>query len=537
MATPQSEPPKAVPLGVRFPLCLTLVALALGLAVELLFDGHPLGVSFPLWAGFAVLAAVGCAWFEAVRPSRGSVWLALPILALAAMVALRSEPLTIFLDIVIVLALLALWVRTFRSGRVIDFGWIDGALALAWTPIEACIRPWGVLGAATQRLVGEQRAKSRLFAVLRGLILALPILIVFAALLTAADQIFADYLRQAFGWLNLERLADWARRTVIVLVTGIFFLGALVTALRDPGERRLVGQDKALVRPFLGFTEAAIVLGGVDLLFAAFVAVQFGYFFGGQANITAAGYTYSEYARRGFGELVAVGILTLGLLLALAFATRREAPAQRGWYNGLSAALVVLVGVILVSAFQRLLLYEGAYGFTRLRTYTHVAILWMGVLFAVFLALLLAGQLRRFAPAVAAGAVGFALTLSLLNVDGFIVRQNAARLVVTGKIDLDYLGSLSDDAVPEMVRLAMVTTGVTQEGLLGQLACRRLELSQHTGLPDWPGAHWGRAAAERALVSIAGSLAAYRVDTSGSIWRWTSRTGGSPQPCFTPTVD
>jgi hypothetical protein len=44
------------------------------------------------------------------------------------------------------------------------------------------------------------------------------------------------------------------------------------------------------------------VLSSVVVLFSAFVIIQFQYFFGGAANISIEGYTYAEYARRGFGE-------------------------------------------------------------------------------------------------------------------------------------------------------------------------------------------------------------------------------------------
>ena len=39
-----------------------------------------------------------------------------------------------------------------------------------------------------------------------------------------------------------------------------------------------------------------------------------------------------------------------------------------------------LVIVMLISAYQRLVLYEMAYGFSRLRTYTHVFMIWLGLL-------------------------------------------------------------------------------------------------------------------------------------------------------------
>src|SRR6185369_16696657 len=73
----------------------------------------------------------------------------------------------------------------------------------------------------------------------------------------------------------------------------------------------------------IGIIESLIVLGSVDLLFAAFVLIQFAYFFGGQRNISLEGLTYSDYARRGFFELVAVSVLTLALVLLLEGATLR----------------------------------------------------------------------------------------------------------------------------------------------------------------------------------------------------------------------
>ncbi len=382
----------------RSPVALSCLGLALGLCVEFLFHGQAIGISFPLWAGIGIAALSGAAVLERVRPARGGLWLAVPILFLASFVAWRTEPLTVFLDILLTLSLFALWVRTFRTGRLLDFGWLDFAVAQLWVPLEAWIRPWGILGASQQRLLQGRERQGRILAILRGGLLAFPVLIIFVALLSSADLVFGDLVERALDWLDLERFFEFLESALVVLLSAVFLLGALVAALRDPGEHNLIGYRKPLVVPFLGFTEAAIVLAAVDILFVSFVAIQFRYLFGGEANISAAGYTYSEYARRGFGELVATAILTLGLVMALANWTQRRAKSRRAWFNGLSGLLVGMISVMLASAFLRLLLYEHAFGFTRLRIYTHVAIVWMGLLFLVFFGLLLREDLRRFAP-------------------------------------------------------------------------------------------------------------------------------------------
>jgi hypothetical protein len=259
------------------------------------------------------------------------------------------------------------------------------------------------------------------------------------------------------------------------------------------------------------------VLGAVDLLFASFVVVQFRYLFGGEFNITVAGYTYAEYARNGFGELVWVAFLSMGLIMALGYFGKRGESRQRGWFNGLSAGLVALLGVILVSAWQRLLLYEGAYGFTELRTYTHVFIPWLALHLVVFLFLLFRGNLRRFAPFAALGTLGFVVTLSLLNVDAFIVQQNVKRFALTEEIDLDYLKYLTDDAVPGLVQFTRTAPEGVREELLASLACRRAMQGDRLADLDWPSWHPSHARAMTLLDGLEG-IDAYTVEFED--WSW-----------------
>ena len=508
----------------RYSLGLTIAALVLGLSVELLFDGHPLGISFPVWAVLCIAALLGMARLEGIRAARPELVLVIPIFFFAGMVFLRLEPLTVFLNMIITLALFALWVRTFRRGRLIEFGWVDYGLALILIPLEAWIRPWPVAQVAWKQVAGERGSRSRLMAVLRGLLIALPILLVFIALLESADLVFADYVDEAMSWLDLERLTRLLKQVLIVVLSAVFFLGALVIALRSSNGPHPIGLKQPMVSPFLGFIESVVVLGAVDLLFAIFVTIQFAYLFGGQANITAAGYTYSEYARRGFGELVMVAFLSLGLIMALGAWTKRAGRCQKYWFNGLSAGMVGLVGAILVSDLKRLLLYENAYGFTRLRTYTHVAIVWMGILFVAFLVLLFVGRLRRFALVVALAVLGFAATLNLLNVDSFIVRQNTARLSQTGEIDIQYLVSLSDDAVPGLIELIESAPEVVRAELLPQLACRNADLNERSKWMGWQSHHQSRSSAERLFNDIEEELQDYTVKLQER--GWAVRSGG-----------
>ncbi|NIL99142.1 MAG: DUF4173 domain-containing protein, partial [Planctomycetales bacterium] len=71
------------------------------------------------------------------------------------------------------------------------------------------------------------------------------------------------------------------------------------------------------------------------------------------------------------------------------------------------------------------------------------------------------------------GALGFAATLNLINVDRFIVQQNIARWERTGKLDAWYLSTLSEDALPELAASVHRLPQEDQDLVLAELACRR----------------------------------------------------------------
>ena len=219
------------------PLKVTLIALTLGLAVEILFFGHPWGVNFFLWAALCVGALLFASMVERVDAQRMELLLILPIVGFAFVTFLRLEPLTVFLGVVFTLILFTLWVRTFRSDDLLRFGWIDYAVAVIWVPLESWLRPWPTIGAAGREAVGERGAGSRAIPILRGVLLAFPILVVFIALLAAADLIFADYVEEALKWLDLEVLAEYFGRLLLILFSGAEPATSFPLALANPFQR------------------------------------------------------------------------------------------------------------------------------------------------------------------------------------------------------------------------------------------------------------------------------------------------------------
>jgi hypothetical protein len=194
--------------------------------------------------------------------------------------------------------------------------------------------------------------------------------------------------------------------------------------------------------------------------------------------VRTAGLTYAEYAREGFGQLLAVGVLALGLVAAAIRTVRPESRRRELVLRALLALLVGLTVVVLASAIHRLRLYEDAFGFTRERLVAHAFMLWLaGVLALVLIALAVArtAWLRR----VVVVGTGFALlTFSAANPDAMVAERNLERAGETGRLDAEYLAGLSADATPVLVR----STVAVERGVLRRQAAR---LDESDGWPGW----------------------------------------------------
>ena len=496
------------------------LVILLGWAFDFLFWEKRPGVNFFIFVMLCLATGIYLLNADGLRLSRRSGLLLFPIAFFAAVIFLRQEPMTVFLSVAMTLFLMGVFALTYLGGQWTKYSLLDyifGYLRLFGSMI---VRPLGFSAEVKkeQPSLGGRR-NSRVWPILRGIVIALPVIAIFASLLSAADPIFESRFQEFIDLFNIDNLPEYIFRLVYIIVFAYAIAGTYLHAAQKSGEEL---EEKSLISQFLGFTEATIVLGSVVVLFAAFVMIQFQYFFGGHANINIEGYTYSEYARRGFGELVTVAFFSLLLLLGLGAITRRDTFTQRRVFSILGVTLVSLVIVMLVSAFQRLVLYEFAYGFSRLRTYTHVFMIWLGLLLVTVVVLEVLRRERSIGLAMVLAALGFVASLGAMNVDGFIVRQNIERelggtaenSLSESRPDLDaqYFLDLSDDAVPALVGAFSneATPENVREKIGAALVCKRYDRQSDKPLP-WQSFHFSRMFADNAFFAVNNQLDAYTI--------------------------
>jgi hypothetical protein len=465
---------------------LWYTAVLIGWGFDLFYWGKPMGVSFFIHVLLLTGGLIFLSFQEDKKPLKKSLPLVGLILLFSALAFLRAEPFTRVLNHLMTLGLVGLFVLTFRGGRWAAYSLSDYIVSAFRLMINTIALPFNLISTPQETNQEEGREEKptgwkRSLSYLRGILLALPVLAILAALLASADPIFSEWLADIIELLRLEKLPEYILRLVLISLWTFLTAGLLLYALQKSEEETLIGLDKPWPPRFLGFTETTIILGSVNLLFLSFVTIQFRYFFGGEKNISLQGYTYSEYARRGFGELLAVAFFSLFLFMVLSAITHREKKRYRITFSALTGTLTGLIGVILVSSLQRLALYESAYGFTRLRTYSHLCVLWIGVLFLTILILEIFQGWRFFTLASLAAIAGFVLTMNAVNVDGLITRQNIQRAASEkSALDTNTLKYLSNDAIPDLIQLANSSwlTPKEQQEIAAILACRALKLEE-----------------------------------------------------------
>jgi len=117
------------------------------------------------------------------------------------------------------------------------------------------------------------------------------------------------------------------------------------------------------------------------------------------------------------------------------------------------------------------------------------------------------------------------LTVNLLNVDGFVARQNIARVLNPSEstsdtpLDTGYLFTLSYDAIPTLVETYRdpQTPASLRDDLGGVLACRLATMDEDRKEP-WTSYHYARTRGRNLLQSISDDLANYPTFFNDSGW-------------------
>lgn len=190
-----------------------------------------------------------------------------------------------------------------------------------------------------------------------------------------------------------------------------------------------------------------ILLSAVLFIYTLFVVIQFKYLFAGSQ--LPEGLSYTEYARKGFFELLALSCINIAAILTVVRLTKNHTGKWHTFSRILCLYLCTITVVLLVSSFYKMMLYTNDDGLTRLRFFV------MG--FLVFeLFGLVATYFYIVKPKFNITAIYFAIALAyylILNIvpaDNIIARNQIDKYMKGERDGLEYVFTLSEDVLPAM---------------------------------------------------------------------------------------
>lgn len=512
IATPTEPQPDSPKISIS-PTILWGVTLVLGLSFDFLFWDQLSGINYFI---FLVLCVLG-GWFvlrsSGDTPSPRTLLLLIPLVFFALFSFLRREPLTSFLAYALSLFSLGVFAVTYFGGKWYLYRLSTYIAKSVFLIADMIGRPAGfIIQTRKQQRADGGKKSSALWALLRGLLISLPILFCLGTLLASGDLVFNQKISDFFEDFTPEKISEYIQRIALIAGCTYCLAGVFIHSYLNSRDEKITPTSSATIKPFLGFTETAVVLISISILFILFVGVQFKYFFGGETNIGVAGFTYSQYARRGFNELITVAFISLVIVIGLRGIVRLESDLQQKIYTGLNILMIVLVLTILASAYQRISLGIDWHGYSRLRLYPRIFLIWLAVLFVAVAVLIFIKQERYFALSVVLAAFGFAASIALFNVDAATVKHNVYRAWHGKNLNVAHLASLSDDAVPALAAefLSPALPEETRDGVGAILACYAyFEYKPHISPYDWRSFNLSQSEAHKALEEIRPQLAGY----------------------------
>lgn len=306
------------------------------------------------------------------------------------------------------------------AGRTSEFFLWDGINLLCLIPAANWKAQWKAAGNSGK----YDRLLKAVGKALSGLFVAIPLFYIVISLLSGADENFARVLSRLLEQIG-ERFYGWGLNLVLAIPLGGYLFALCYGSVHKrktdsikPEEVKLFCTKCAIVPQISIHT----VLLGICLLYVLFIGLQGSYYLDAVRGVLPEGFTYSEYARKGFFELVDISILNAFIILA----ARLFGRGQRRLFQRIGTMAISILTLFLIgTALTKMFLYIRVYGLTPLRVIPSVFMVFLAVVYL----LVIVAQFRKL-PVVTIAVCVFALGYSLLSVsdmDGRIAAYNLAR--------------------------------------------------------------------------------------------------------------
>lgn len=148
-----------------------------------------------------------------------------------------------------------------------------------------------------------------------------------------------------------------------------------------------------------------------------------------------------------------VSLINFAVIFTSQIYTKKD--KQKKYTKVMSITIAIFTGIIIISAFMRMNLYEIEYGYTYLRLFVYAILITEFILLIPIIIKLLGKQINLLKITIIV-ITSVYVTLNFINIDSLIASKNINRYLKNSKRDLDFYYleiSTGIDAIPDIVKL------------------------------------------------------------------------------------
>lgn len=394
----------------------------------------------------------------------GFFWL-VAVLISAVNFSLLSNVSLQFLNLLLLMGMAVYWVAVLNSTRLEPSMGRYFAADMVNQLFQVPFRNFGCAVKILRESAAKNKKSKTLLAVLCGALVAIPLLFLVFSLLIEADAGFEAMMRKISDSVGTE-VVNFLLRLLPAFLVGSYLFGLLYGNLQKRYVDSLTAESAGRFSKSLKKLPSAASLTVLCLLCAVyllFLGSQTVTLFSAIQNRPPEGFTYAEFARRGFFELCEVVFINLAVMLSGFFFTRSI--HSREMLRLMNVILSVETMLLIVTAISKMILYIGQYGLTQKRVYTSC---FMIVLFLVFCLIIVAQfQKINLTKGIVVVCCASFLMLCYANADGLIAQYNVDRYLNGNLKDagVSMMYAAPDASMPAALRLYRQTNdpGVKSE--------------------------------------------------------------------------
>ena len=310
--------------------------------------------------------------------------------------------------------------------------------------------------AISRSAAGKTRFGSNMKMILLGLLITVPLTWIVGALLMSADKGFEDMFSGFRDWITNLDISVFLIQACMAVPCSMYLFNLLYNASHRNDIARLDRQKcQYNMLSMRGIPNILLytAITPICILYILFFIAQANYFLSAFSGNLPDGYSYSEYARRGFFELFWVSMINLTVIIVMSLHAKKGGEKKPAAMKVYTTILSLFTIILIATALSKMFMYINEYGLTQLRVYTS----WFMVLLAMVFVMVIIRQFSYSFHIARWLTVTFTVMFALLcfsRPDALIADYNIS-MYNSGKLselDTRALLEMSDDAVLEAVK-------------------------------------------------------------------------------------